>query len=55
VFVSYEDPESLKLKSQYVLEHGLGGIMFWEYSGDHNHELVNTIAEGLAGSAKPLP
>jgi chitinase len=43
VFVSYEDPESLKLKCQYVRAQGLGGIMFWEYFGDSNGKLLETI------------
>ena len=34
IFVSYEDPESLALKCKYVLDHKLGGVMFWDYSGD---------------------
>ncbi len=42
-FVTYEDPESLRLKCQYVLQHKLGGIMFWEYSNDSNGELLRTI------------
>jgi chitinase len=34
VMISYDDPESLALKAAYVREHGLGGVMFWELSGD---------------------
>ena len=43
IFVSYEDPESLKLKCQYVRSQKLGGIMFWEYFGDSNGKLLETI------------
>jgi len=43
IFVSYEDPESLKLKCQYVRAQGLGGIMFWEYFGDSQGKLLQTI------------
>jgi chitinase len=46
-FISYEDPESLKLKCQYVLKNKLGGIMFWEYYGDYHNELLNSINEGF--------
>jgi chitinase len=42
-FVSYEDPQSLALKCQYVLEHKLGGVMFWEYSSDSSGALLGTI------------
>jgi chitinase len=32
--ISYDDPESLTAKAQYVRDNGLGGIMFWELSQD---------------------
>jgi chitinase len=47
VFVSYEDPESLALKCKYVRKHKLGGIMFWEYTGDSNGALLSAIYAGL--------
>lgn len=34
VFVSYEDPESLRVKSRFVREQRLAGVMFWEYFAD---------------------
>lgn len=34
VMISYDDPESLKLKAQYVRDKKLGGIMIWELSAD---------------------
>ena len=43
IFVSYEDSESLKLKCQYIRSQKLGGIMFWEYFGDSNGKLLQTI------------
>jgi chitinase len=43
LFVSYEDPESLKLKCQYIRTQKLGGIMFWEYNGDSNGKLLQTL------------
>lgn len=43
LFVSYEDPESLKAKCKYVRDHKLGGMMFWEYSGDATGTLLNAI------------
>ena len=43
-FISYDDPESLSLKSQYVKDQKLGGIMFWQLTHDsEEHELVNSI------------
>jgi chitinase len=47
IFVSYEDPQSLDLKCKYVLEHKLGGIMFWEYSADPKGALLDTVDQGL--------
>ena len=34
LFVTYDDPRSIGLKTKYVIEKGLGGIMFWELGGD---------------------
>ncbi len=49
MFVSYEDPESIAAKCQYVLKHDLGGMMFWDYTSDSaDHALLNSINRGLA-------
>lgn len=56
IFVSYEDPESLAAKCDYVLKHGLGGVMFWDYSGDPSGTLLRAINESLrkqAGEGAP--
>ena len=50
-FVSYEDPQSLAIKSKYVLQHDLAGIMFWEYSNDPTGALLTAIYAGLHPSA----
>ncbi len=56
VFVSYDDPESMALKCHYVLEHKLGGVMFWDYSGDSDHILLDSINRGLGRTpTAPLP
>jgi len=47
-FVSYEDPESLAAKCDYVKSHKLGGVMFWEYGNDPSGTLLNTIHAALA-------
>jgi chitinase len=47
IFVTYDDPQSLALKCKYVLDQKLGGIMFWEYSGDPTGKLLDTIDTGL--------
>jgi chitinase len=43
IFVSYEDSESLRLKCNYIVDHKLAGIMFWEYSSDSAGLLLRTI------------
>ena len=47
LFVSYEDPRSLRLKCRMIRERGLGGAMFWEYSEDADGELLRTLYEEL--------
>lgn len=34
LFATFDNRESVSLKTRYALEHHLGGIMFWELSGD---------------------
>lgn len=46
-FITYEDPQSLRAKMEYVRSHGLGGVMFWELSQDRDGELLDTIRVGL--------
>lgn len=43
VFVSYDDPEPMRLKANYVRRHHLAGVMFWEYFGDPSGSLLDTI------------
>jgi chitinase len=47
IFVSYEDPESLKDKCSYVAKHNLGGVMFWDYAGDPTGALLKTVHDAL--------
>ena len=51
IFVSYEDAESLTTKCKYVLDHGLGGVMFWDYSGDPSGQLLGAINSSLCKDA----
>lgn len=48
-FISYEDEESLEHKAKYVLDKNIGGIMFWEYSLDNSHKLLDKIYSVLYG------
>ncbi|MCF2906905.1 glycosyl hydrolase family 18 protein [Pseudoalteromonas sp. DL2-H2.2] len=38
VFLSIEDEESMGTKVDYVINNGLGGIMFWELAGDFDYD-----------------
>jgi chitinase len=54
-WVDYEDAQSLSHKTLYVRDYHLGGMMFWEYTGDPNNVLLNAINAGLhpQGESKP--
>jgi chitinase len=43
VFVSYDDPESMRLKAEYARSHHLAGVMFWEYFADPSGALLDAI------------
>ena len=47
LFVTYDDPQSLSVKSRYIREHGLGGAMFWEYTEDPTGALLGALFDGL--------
>jgi chitinase len=47
-FWTFDDPPVMAAKARYVTRNHLGGIMFWELSGDTpNGELIDAIADGL--------
>ena len=48
-FITYDDAESMKLKTQYVMTEGLGGIMFWQLSEEDrvSNDLVGAIYDAL--------
>ena len=52
-FITYEDPESIGAKAQYVRDQKLGGMMFWELSQDRNDELLDVIVQALSPSPQP--
>jgi chitinase len=44
IMITYDDPESLKIKAEYVAKNDLGGIMLWELSGDDaKSSLLNAL------------
>lgn len=46
-FITYEDKRALTYKVEYVKEHKMHGIMFWEYSEDKTRTLVGHLYEEL--------
>jgi chitinase len=46
-FVSYEDPQSIAAKCEYLITQHLGGMMFWDYSSDPSGALLHAIDESL--------
>nr|XP_016929885.1 acidic mammalian chitinase [Drosophila suzukii] len=60
-WVGYEDPRSLSLKAQYVMDHHLGGIMVWSLESDdfkgtcgqQTYPLLHEINRVLFGSDTP--
>ena len=53
--MDYEDAESLAHKALYVRDYRLGGMMFWEYTGDPDNSLLDSINAGLHPHAKVKP
>jgi chitinase len=47
MFISYEDPRSLRHEARYVREQGLGGVMYWEHSLDYRETLLDVLYEQL--------
>ncbi|KAI8080054.1 glycosyl hydrolases family 18-domain-containing protein [Halteromyces radiatus] len=49
-FISYDDPTSVGIKTDYALSKNLGGLMVWSVDED-NGELLNVVAKILTGSS----
>ena len=47
ILISYEDPQSLKDKANFVRRHRLGGIMYWEHGEDPDEILLNALYYNL--------
>lgn len=50
-FLSYEDPQSLAEKAQFVRSLNLGGMMYWEHSHDPDQTLLAALAGSLRNNA----
>jgi chitinase len=45
VFITYENEASVRSKCKYVLDHQMGGAMFWEYASDQKGILLDEITK----------
>jgi len=45
-WITYEDPQSMRLKGEYVVAQNLAGAMFWELSNDDG-SLLDALRAGL--------
>jgi chitinase len=52
VFVTYEDPDSLRKKCRYIKGHDLAGAMFWELFSDRRGSLLKTLDDELRGEGR---
>ena len=52
-FISYEDPQSLRAKTAFVREKGLGGIMYWDHGQDVDEQLLDVVVAGLQDAPAP--
>lgn len=47
VFISYDDPESIGIKTDYAIDEDLAGVMFWHVGQDRNERLIDIICSKL--------
>jgi chitinase len=47
VFISYDNPRSIAEKAEYIIDHGLAGMMYWENGLDSSGLLLNAMQSAL--------
>ncbi|KAJ2627353.1 hypothetical protein H4R22_004444 [Coemansia sp. RSA 1290] len=50
LFLSYDDPDSIRIKSDYAASKGLAGVMLWSINMDYNDELIDA-ARSFGGNS----
>ena len=50
-FVTYNDAEAEAARTAFVKKNHLGGVMFWQYTGDPRGTLLDAIDAGLLGKS----
>jgi chitinase len=52
-FATFDNPQSVQSKVRYALKNGLGGIMFWQLSGDkYENGLLDAIDDAVKAEKK---
>ncbi|KAJ2482222.1 hypothetical protein IWW56_001243 [Coemansia sp. RSA 2131] len=51
LFLSYDDPDSIRIKSDYAANKGLAGVMLWSVNMDHQSELVDAARSFSGGNS----
>ncbi|KAF9303874.1 hypothetical protein BGZ74_002892 [Mortierella antarctica] len=54
-FISYDDVQSLTIKTAYAKQKGVRGLMLWDMSYDYNNELINVLQGIHCTSNCPVP
>lgn len=48
MFLSYDDPESVRCKCTYVRQRDLAGLFYWEHGGDSTRQLLQAMSDSLS-------
>lgn len=54
-FLTYDDPQSVKDKVNYILQQDLGGAIVWDLSGDTPDHELGHIVDDILGNTQPTP
>jgi GH18 family chitinase len=52
LYIGFDDRQSLSGKINYVLDHEMAGVMFWDFTGDISQAQV---VQGEAGASAAYP
>jgi chitinase len=53
LFVTFDDKKSIEIKTRYVIEHGLQGVMFWELAYDSYQDGLLDVIDNIKKNYQP--